>query len=211
MRYIIFMVFILFLTSCATIPKASLQLSDAIRDQSTEMHTLNVDLVNMYYAQRSNEIDEFISETYTATMLSNVKKGLMQAGMYNDTIYLQTLPMVQQKIITKRDLMQAELEKERLATVKMLNSNYNLHVINCIELHNLLESAVDIDEETELLMKTLDELTKNKLNLQELDETMNNVLIEAGKISKEIESGGKEADKVIDQAQEFINKNKKDD
>lgn len=211
MRYILFIISIFILTSCATIPKASLQLSDAIREQSSEMHQLNVDLVNMYYEQRSNEIDEYISGPYTTTMLNNVKAGLIQAGMYVDTIYLQTLPMVQQKIITKRDLMQAELEKERVSTIKLLNTNYNLHIINCIELHNLLESAVDIDEETELLMKTLDELTKNKLNLQELDETMNNVLIEAGKISKEIESGGKEADKVINQAQEFINKNKKDD
>lgn len=188
MSRIIFILLFLTSISCATIPKASLQLSAAIQLQSEEMYKLNVELVNMYYAQRSKEIDDFINNTYTLKLMQNTKSGLIEADLYNDTTFLNVIPLVNQQVIIKRNYMQTELEQDRLKVINTLNEIHINHTLNCTELYNLLESAVKIDEETKLLMKTIDDLTENKLNLQQLNTKVDSLLIDAGKISKKVEN-----------------------
>ncbi len=186
MKTKIFIIFtVLLFTSCATIPIQSVELMDNVQIEGERMHKLNVSLINQLFDQKQNAIDEFIIKKYIPEFSNNLVKKIpentdLQEELPN--ILSASLPEITQR----RDLMQSTLEKNRRKIIEKLNADYYNYKDACDELSNLLKSAVRISDEKIILYKKTKEISKNQIDFENLENTLDQFIYKSGDWSEKI-------------------------
>ncbi|MFV2014962.1 MAG: hypothetical protein ACC656_06020 [Candidatus Heimdallarchaeota archaeon] len=187
---------------------ATVEIHQALTEETVRLHNLNVELINLYYKQRAKEIDEFIVTQYTPNLISNVKQGIKQLNMNTDSLFVLTFPRIQQNIIQKRDSMQLMLETNRIETIALLQQDFEVFKIYSQDLESLLLSAVEIKQQQKSILKRIDDITNNKLNLMEFEQKVDNILIEAGKVAKTVDESSNTVIEILDKAKNILKKKK---
>jgi len=198
--YKIFLILIIFfsLISCVKIPQESVELTDSILMESSRMHSLNIELINSIFKYKSNDIDFFIENKYAPTLVDNYKNLLKSKNLNVDSIMSISVKDLTKLIAEKRDLMQQELEIERVKYITSLNQDFEIHVISTTSLRNLLISASKMEAERQQLIGKIETLSKDKIDVSKLEEKINNILQQVGDVSETIESSSDTVEGVID-------------
>jgi hypothetical protein len=183
-RLFFFGVIILF-ASCAKLPIQSVTLVESIMAEGKRMHSINKSLVNDFFNEKRNKIDEFIRKDYTPKYIEEFTKKIP-----NDVDIKAELPGIILSIIPKinerRDAMQNALEQNRIKILEKLNQDYDEYEIACIELKQLLESAVKVDDIRKKVLNKTSELTQNKLDFGQLEGTINGFITNSGDFSQSL-------------------------
>ncbi len=64
-----------FLSGCASVPKATIELSEVTGHQITELHKSHIKFVNLYYEKLRDDVNDFVDEKWTPVFLSKAVKN----------------------------------------------------------------------------------------------------------------------------------------
>jgi len=167
------------LNSCASIPASTTTLTQEILKESSGMHTLNVSLINQLYANRKEQINSFITNTYTPALLNNFSKNLPDSLNYKEE-----LPNILKSIIPiinkKKDSMQSILDTEQKQLITKLNANYTTFSVAGTSLQNLINSAVKLKTAEKSIMTSVESLTNGNVNISNTENQLDSLLIQSG-------------------------------
>jgi len=185
MKKIIYLTFLVALSSCAKLPIQTVSLADAITDEGKRMHAINISLLNKMFDDKREKIDAFIKNEYTPKYLEEFNAKI-PAG----TDYKEEFPEMIQSIIpqinSRRDMMQSALESQRIKLITKLNSDYKSFEEASIELKNLIKSAVKVNEEREKVFQQVDNMTQNRIDLNQIETELDKFIIKSGDIGGNI-------------------------
>lgn len=177
---IVYLITISILTSCAVIPKESVQVAEVIQNEGKQMHELNVKLVNEIYREKNRKIDEFIEKEYTPVYLTNFFENVPK-----DTDLKTELPAMLEVIIpeinTRSNIMKEALEKTRLQIITTLQEDYLLYNQAVTELKNLLLSAVKVKDARNEALAKITQMTNKKIDVDKISGTLDDFIDQAGK------------------------------
>lgn len=149
---------LLVIVSCASIPASTSTLTKEVINEASEMHQLNVSLINQLYAEREQRINSFITYQYTPALLKNYEKLLPDSLDYE-----KELPNILQSIIPvinkKRDSLQGILSAEQKTIIDQLNTSYASYTTSSAALQGLVDSAVKLKASESNALTALEQLT----------------------------------------------------
>lgn len=149
---------LLVIVSCASIPASTSTLTKEVINEASEMHQLNISLVNQLYAEREQRINSFITYQYTPALLKNYEKLLPDSLDYE-----KELPNILQSIVPvinkKRDSLQGILSAEQKTIIDQLNTNYASYTTSSAALQGLVDSAVKLKTSESNALTALEQLT----------------------------------------------------
>jgi hypothetical protein len=185
MKKIIYLTFLIALSSCASLPIQTISLTDAIIDEGKRMHEINISLLNKMFDDKREKIDVFIKNDYTPKYLEE-----FNARIPVGTDYKEEFPDMIQNIIpqinSRRDMMQSALESQRIKLITKLNSDYKSFEEASIELKNLIESAVKVNEERKKAFQQISNMTQNRIDINQIETELDKFIIKSGDVSGNI-------------------------
>ncbi|WP_435263997.1 hypothetical protein [Tenacibaculum sp. nBUS_03] len=160
-------------SSCVSIPKSSVQLSEEIRKETEEMHKLNITLVQQLFEERRNTINNFIHNKYVPKVVDNYRKLLPE-----ELDYKEQLPSVIKNIIPvilrKKDSLQSLLENQQNQIIGNLNANYEDYNRASYVLHDLITSASKLEAEKRKTMQSIQNLTGQEIDVDKIEKSIVN-------------------------------------
>ncbi len=149
---------LLVIVSCASIPASTSTLTKEVINEASEMHQLNISLVNQLFEEREQRINSFITYQYTPALLKNYEKLLPDSLDYE-----KELPNILQSIIPvinkKRDSLQGILSAEQKTIIDQLNTSYASYTTSSAALQGLVDSAVKLKASESNALTALEQLT----------------------------------------------------
>lgn len=171
---------VLAFAGCASIPPESVALSRGIGDGMQNQHQAHVALVNLFFDEKKQALDQWIEGVYTPEFIKNFREALKAKGENPDVFTGSMASEIVKRIVKARDQREAELDKVRTAIIERLNSNYGTLVKANAELTALLESAAKVNESTDSLLAAVKEGTGGKIDLEEIGKKFDEQLLKAG-------------------------------
>lgn len=164
---------------CAKIPVESVQLNDAIMKEGARMHNINTAMINDLFNEKKRQVSEFIETEYTPAYIKKFTTKLD-----SEDVTLETLPRIVVELIpeiTRRhDEMIQALEEQRLKLTNQLNIEYQAYYDASITLHNLLQSAAQVDKERAALNDRISQLSGNKIDFNKVEHSVDEFITRAG-------------------------------
>lgn len=194
MRTIIFIFLALIIGSCAKLPVETITITDAIAKEGKRMHQLNILLVEKMFAEKRTKIDYYIIDKYTPAFIENFKANIPPGTNYEEE-FVGMINSIVPKVNDKRNKMQDALEVQRIKIINKLNADYSVYESASLELKVLIESAIKVNEQRALAFNQLANITKNKVDFNQLEQVLDEYVNKAGEV------GG-----VIDKNSELLNK-----
>lgn len=172
---------------CTTIPKESVDLSKEVGNGIAESRRTDINLLNAYFQTKKTAIDAWIENVYLPEFLKNVQARLKKAGL-PETLTTNQMKDIMARVITKRDQMQADLEKTRILFVEQRNNYYaSLSQANS-GVTAILQSAVNVKEATSSLTASAKSVSKGKIDLDLINQEFAEYLKKAGSAAGETTS-----------------------
>lgn len=197
MKKIFLVGLILMVGSCASIPPESIDLMDIIISKNKKSYELNISLVNKLFAEKREDIDEFIDSDYTERYWENFKKSIPK-GVDIEKEMGNIIPAVSSSINEQRNDLQRILEESRLEIINAINEDYKILDLSSTQLKELLESASKVNtKRSEILQKFSDQF-KLGIDIDGLEDSIDGFIVQAGKAGADIDKLGKDFLKQID-------------
>ncbi len=159
------------ISSCTSIPKSSVKLSEEIMKESKEMHKLNIALIKQLFEERRNAVNSFINNKYLPKVVSNYKKLLPE-----DLDYKEQLPKIIENIVPvllrKKDSLQSLLEKQENEFISVLSDNYTDYSRATYVLHDLITSGAKLQEEQRQTLNSIKNLTGQEINVDKIQQSI---------------------------------------
>lgn len=173
---------LVFLFSCATIPKEAVKLNQEVGRSIESSHEAYLNLLNYYFEQRRNKIDNTM-DRYTESLLSNLKEELPDSVK---KIPIDKMGLLLKKVYKRRDILHEELEKTRMLLIDKINKKH-MKVMNAnSSISKILQSNVEVDKKLkETYTQSLNFIGLD-LKLDDVTKILDNQLKEAGKVSGKI-------------------------
>jgi hypothetical protein len=171
-------------TGCARIPRESVTLSQSVGTGIAEQHRAYVQMVNLYFDQKREQIDQWIEQKYLPTFVANVRSELKAAGRDPDAFNEELTTKLIRRVIQRRSEMQSGLEKTRQVLLDQVEANHALLADANRQLTALLESAANVHEADAALAAALTSSTHGKINFDGIDQKLAEYLEAAGDVSK---------------------------
>ena len=174
------------LISCASLPPSTSTLTKEVINEANDMHTLNIALINQLFEERKDRLNNFITETYTPSLVANFKK------MLPDSInYKEQLPDILKSIIPvinrKKDSLQGLLDTQQQEIITSLNSNYITYTQATTSLQNLIDSTIKVaDTENEAVAKIQKLTGTSNIDFKKIEQNIDSTLIKVSKDAKPI-------------------------
>ena len=180
----IYIVILLF-SSCAKIPIQSVNLMDALMEEGTRMHQINISFLNGIFKAKKEKVDEFIKTKYTPHFIEELQKNIppetnMKAELPN--ILNHITPLISQR----RDSMQNALEEQRIKLSAKLETDYRTFSTAATELRMLLVSAAKLDTQRQQLFDRARELTKGSIDFDAIENSIDRFIGSGGNIGNDV-------------------------
>lgn len=175
LKSISYLFLLVLIYSCASLPSASTTLTQEVINEANNMHSLNKSLIQRLFNEKKQQVSFFIEKTYTPAIITKYE------ALLPDTInYKKELPNIVQSIIPvimrKKDSLINIIDSEEQKTLSQLDASYYEYSKATNSLQNLINSAVKIKTTEENVLKTVDELTGNKINFKKIESNLDSIL-----------------------------------
>lgn len=170
------------LGGCASVPKESVELSKEVGKGIDESQRSYTGLLNIYFASKKQQVDQWIENEYLPEYLSNIQAGLKKAGRPT-TLSSQQLRDVLRDVIVERDQKHTDLENTRLLLLTQSNEHYTLLSQGNAGVTGLLQSMVNVKEATSSATQTIKTASGGKVDLEQIEKKFNDYLKKAGAAS----------------------------
>tara|TARA_B100001109_G_scaffold248148_1_gene238664 strand:- start:4601 stop:5191 length:591 start_codon:yes stop_codon:yes gene_type:complete len=186
-RVTTFVIAILLLSACASIPKESYELNLMVSKRLESQRLYQERLINELIAEKLDNVSDYIQQDYLPTLLKKLKKLQLENGL-DTTLTPEKVAAIANKAIAKYTEQAAALEALRRKLLTTSNDYYMLTIKANDKVTELLKSAVKVDEARTNLVNTLAAETKVNLDLDSISNKIDNTLKESGDISGAVET-----------------------
>lgn len=185
LKSISYLFLLVLIYSCASLPSASTTLTQEVINEANNMHSLNKSLIQRLFNEKKQQVSFFIEKTYTPAIIAKYE------ALLPDTInYKKELPNIVQSIIPvimrKKDSLINIIDSEEQKTLSQLDASYYEYSKATNSLQNLINSAVKIKTTEENVLKTVDELTGNKINFKKIESNLDSILFKSSNLFSKI-------------------------
>ena len=156
-RLIVFLL-ALTLVTCASIPSSTSTLTKQVISEADQMHQLNIALVQQLFDERQQQVNSFITNTYTPAILANYEKILPDSLDYK-TELPNILKSIVPVINRKRDSIQGILDQQEATIIKNLTDNYTNYTQSTDALQDLIDSAVKLKSTESDVLSAIERFT----------------------------------------------------
>lgn len=219
------LVFLLLITSCASIPKESVILSETIGSDIKDLRRSQINLINLYYKNISNNINEFVNNVFRPFIINNILSeelrsyrsggkniygNLVEAGEANASI--ESINLAVSEMQDLLDATNSIVEQKRDELLDPINSQRDslLYLTN-----NKYDNLIYANTSLTAYLKSLQEIKKSQqnateyLNVKNVDQYITNNLAKTSEmISKAIKASNKidvKSNEAIDKINEISN------
>ncbi len=175
-------IFCLALASCAKISTKSIDVSQALKDEGSRMHQMNIELVECVFNEKKHMVNEFIANEYAPTIVENFIKRLPP-----DADIKREMPdiiaAINPKIDARRDSLLMALQSQKTLITKQLNTNYQAYENTFTVLQKILTSTSKPNNKKASMQDSLVKLRNNKINLKGINNALDSFITSNGNIS----------------------------
>ena len=174
-------VLLFFFSSCATIPQESVNLSSEVGVGLQKQHQSQVELVNLYFAEKRKRLDEAMSRA-----MNSYFEALTPSGSI--TLSRDQLRDVASDVIeisNKNNAAKEELEKVRVLLIKKLDENYLILNQAQASITGLLQSAVQVERAQSEAYEKLSVATSGSIDLDKIFNELDDFVLKGGEKAEE--------------------------
>lgn len=169
----------LLLVSCASLPNATVTLTNEIIKEANDMHALNISLVNQLFEERLQRVNLFVENKYTPALIKKYENLIPE-----NVDYKEELPNIIKSIVPvinrKKDSILAILKKQNTNTVDQLNANFNNYTKATVTLQNLIKSAAKVKSIENDALASIEKLTGATQDVTKVKNSIEHFLNETG-------------------------------
>ncbi len=207
---LIYLFLVVVLSSCASLPKATVEMSVLLEQQITGLEKNHLKMVNLYFEERESLALEFLNNEWYPMFLDNFFKEEAVVELWEETVNSKnTLErtgnvkmltvVIQENYMGMRDSLFIPIQRMREEMRIAITEEYKKTRTMNAAITNNIASVNDIQEKRkELLLNFIDyELLENKLNegLAQLD----NIIDRSQKVVDEYKKNETKIEKIINQ------------
>ena len=181
---IIFVLTIMVLYSCASVPKEAVELNRAVGSGIIESQNSYTNLLNTYFALKKQQVDIWIENEYIPKYMANINEELKNAGQ-STNLTPEMLTDILRDVAAERDKMQTELEKTRILLLTKSNEHFTILLQSNTGVTNLLQSMIDVEEATSTAIESIKTKSGGKVDLEIFEKKFNEYLEKAGATAEE--------------------------
>jgi hypothetical protein len=179
MKYLI--IICVFLTSCARVPIQTVELSEALREESERMHQINLSLLDKLFQEKVHQVNEFITKEYAPAIIENFK-NLLPKDLDFKANFQELAEAIYPQINATKDSMITVLQQQKTLITDKLNQDYQAYALAYTEMQNLLRSAAKVNQKRTEVFQQLKTLSKNRIDLEAVDGAVNKFIRTGGDI-----------------------------
>jgi len=198
MKKILYFLTTLLITSCASIPKESVDLMEIVILKNQKAHELNVVLVDKLYKAKKKDIDIFIDGKYTDDIWEQLKVLIPDSVDINKNMS-SIITSLSKQINAQRSEMKQVLETARLQTQEIISKDFKIQSEASKEVKELLISATKINENRVQILQNYSNQFQLGLDINELELSIDGFLNSAGNTGADIQKLGQEFLKQLNQ------------
>ena len=198
MKKILYFLTTLLITSCASIPKESVDLMEIVILKNQKAHELNVVLVDKLYKAKKKDIDIFIDGKYTDDIWEQLKVLIPDSVDINKNMS-SIITSLSKQINAQRSEMKQVLETARLQTQEIISKDFKIQSEASKEVKELLISATKIDANRVQILQNYSNQFQLGLDINELELSIDGFLNSAGNTGADIQKLGQEFLKQLNQ------------
>ncbi|WP_287565167.1 hypothetical protein [Parabacteroides sp.] len=204
---------LLFLTSCASIPKATVEMSVQLEQQLYALKQANNSIIENVYKEKENNVIEYVDNIWYPQYLKDLFQNPTIVQLWNEVVTTNKLEdrMEMLLLLTNSSMKKYQsykssllepIKEEKAVTLKSFNNEYDLAIrMNAAIMRNVASSSTLQEEYKTYVSKIisperLDSITQT--SLQKVDKQLDN-----------IQKGLDAYDKSEEKIKEIINKLKK--
>jgi hypothetical protein len=178
--------FLLVMGSCATIPKESYQINEAISERLEQHRKAQQLLLNELMAMKREKVTVYVKETYLPTLVKNLKSVLsennMDTALTSDMIY----GLLEKTSEKQLELNQA-LEKLRVSLSTAIEEEYRFTIFANDRVSSFIRSAAEVEESRNSAINQLSKEGGLPINSEELSTTIDDYILKGGEYSEKME------------------------
>jgi len=221
MKYLIVSFCVFMLSSCASVPKESITLSETLGSDLRVLKQSHLNTINLYYDNLETKINTFIDEVYAPFIIQYVLESEFESFENNQPSMITFLNeaskpeatqedtkqalkeikdfhnLMSNQILSKRRELLKPIQSQRNEILKAINSSYDNAIYANSTLTAYLQSASSV--------KNTQKETLKLIGLEGTDEYLNDALLNASDILNDVIEKGKDIDEKSDDAQIKIN------
>jgi hypothetical protein len=176
-------ILILSITSCAKIPIQAVDLSQALKEEGSRMHQVNLSLVEYVFNEKKHLVNEFITNEYSPAFIENFMKILPA-----DTDIRKEMPgiiaAINPRIDARRDSLLSVLQDQKMLVLQQLNTDYKVYDEAFQAMQNLLVSASKLNSSRTSVYDDIKKLSGNRINLQGINNALDNFIKGTGSVGE---------------------------
>lgn len=213
MRHLIILFCLIFLSSCVSVPKESITLSEALGNDLRVLKRSHQNTIILYYDNLEAKINTFIDDVYAPFIIQYVLESEFESYENNQASMITFLneaskdaatkedtekafneikdfhALMSDQILSKRNELLKPVQTQRNEILKTINSSYDNAIYANSTLTAYLESASDVKDTQKESLRII--------GLEGTDEFINNSLLNASDILNEVIHKGKDIDKKV--------------
>ena len=224
-KFIIFVITTTLITSCASVPKETVLLSQTLGKDLKILHNSHRNIVQLYYKKIKDNINVFVDEVYSPYIINYMLKTEMQGykngeqSLYkaiadggklatssateNAMGYMQDfLEIVKLQIEEKKESLLPPLETEERELLNKINQSYENVLLANASITNYLKSIQKLKETQQEVL--------SMVGLSVADTTViNSLMTVSEKVNEAVKAGKKidaESDKALEEIEKVTNK-----
>lgn len=221
MRYLVILICFTFLSSCVSVPKESVTLSETLGSDLKVLKKSHLNTINLYYDNLETKINTFIDNVYAPFIIQYVLEREFESFESNQASLITFLNeaskpeatqedtekafkeikdfhnLMSQQILSKRRELLEPIQSQRNEILKTINSSYDNAIYANSSLTAYLESASSV--------KNTQKETLKLIGLEGTDEYVNDALLNTSDILNDVIQKGRDIDEKSDDAQTKIN------
>lgn len=172
---------------CVSVPKESVELNKEVGKGIAESQRSYTALLNIYFATKRQQVDQWIENEYLPQYLSNIQSELKKTGQPT-TLSPRQWGEILQDVIAERDQKHTDLENTRLLLLTKSDEHYTLLSQGNAGVTGLLQSLVSVKEAASSAGKTFKTASDGKVDLELIEKKFNDYLKKAGAASDKAEN-----------------------
>lgn len=185
MKKLFFVLTVMLISSCASIPKESVDLMQVVINQNKKAFDLNASLINKLYTDKKQDVDTFIDGDYTREFWKNYRSQIPPGVNIEENI-TSIIPAVSKEINAQRSEMKKVLETARLETLNLLEQDYVIQKEASTEIKNLLVSATKINEERRAILGRYSSQLNLGFDIDQIENSIDSFILNSGDVGADI-------------------------
>lgn len=207
---LIYLLLVVVLSSCASLPKATVEMSILLEQQITGLEKNHLKMVNLYFEERESLALEFLNNEWYPMFLDNFFKEEAVVELWEETVNSKNMlertgnvkmltVAIQENYMGMRDSLFIPIQRMREEMRIAIMDEYKKARTMNAAITNNIASVNDIQEKRkELLLNFIDyELLENKLN-EGLDQ-LDNIIDRSQKVVDEYKKNETKIEEIINQ------------